>query len=199
MNPDPSQDTSLTLLERAKQQDSDAWGRLRDVYVPMIGNWCHRSGVPEVDIHDVTQEVFLAVHRNLARFRRDEPGQSFRKWLKSITRTKVVDFFRQRNQQAQAQGGTEAQQRLEQITAPEAPDHLIEQEEESILLQRAVELVTREYPNWYKLAFLFLVVEERSPEEVARVLSKKVSTVYVAKSRVLRRLKKEFADVLEFC
>jgi RNA polymerase sigma-70 factor (ECF subfamily) len=46
------------------------------------------------DAADLGREVFLAVAKGIASFRRDKPGDSFRGWLFGITRNKVVDHWR---------------------------------------------------------------------------------------------------------
>src|SRR5437773_255782 len=77
--------TSSTLLERARRQDPLAWGRLVDLYTPLVWRWCRRLNVKPDDTEDVCQEVLRAVHRALPEFRRDRPGYSFRGWLRAIT------------------------------------------------------------------------------------------------------------------
>ena len=52
--------TSLTMLERARANDPDAWARVLGLYRPLVAYWCSRAGVAPADVDDVTQEVFAA-------------------------------------------------------------------------------------------------------------------------------------------
>jgi RNA polymerase sigma-70 factor (ECF subfamily) len=78
--------TPLTLLERVRANDPEAWARLVALYRPLVLSWCTRAGVHAADAEDVAQEVFLAAAHALDHFRRDRPGDTFRGWLRVITR-----------------------------------------------------------------------------------------------------------------
>src|SRR5262245_30198027 len=93
----PAQLTSLSLLQRARTNDQEAWSRLTALYRPLVAFWCRQAHCPDGETDDVTQEVFAAVASGLGGFRRDRPGDSFRGWLRAITRNQVALHFR-RNQ-----------------------------------------------------------------------------------------------------
>src|SRR5262245_58913611 len=129
MNGNPSQDgfavsgTSSSLLDRVKADEAGAWDRLVVLYAPLLYHWCRRWKLQDEDLADVFQEVFKTLVVHLAEFRRDREGATFRGWLFTITRNKVLDHFRRRNRDAEAGGGTEAGNRLAQVPAPDAdPD-----------------------------------------------------------------------------
>jgi hypothetical protein len=83
---DANPSVGSTLLERLRAGQTDAWERLARLYGQTVYVWCRGAGVPEADAADVSQEVFAAVARHLADFRREGPGDSFRGWLWTITR-----------------------------------------------------------------------------------------------------------------
>ena len=133
--------TSLSLLEQARNRDETAWGRLVDLYSPMVVHWCNTSGVRAPDSDDLVQDVFQAVFKNLDGFRRDRKGDTFRGWLRSITRFKVQDYYRRRAAEPAAQGGTDARLRLERLTEAELGEDT--PEDLGALYRRALELVAR--------------------------------------------------------
>jgi RNA polymerase sigma-70 factor (ECF subfamily) len=51
-----------------------------------------KLGVPDADLDDVSQEVFLGVHRNLPRF---EGRASLHTWIYGICQRRAVDYRRQ--------------------------------------------------------------------------------------------------------
>jgi len=192
------QTTSLSLLERVRLRNTAAWNKLCDLYLPMVIQWCRWGAVREDDISDISQEVFLAVSKYIDSFRRSEKGQSFRAWLRTITKHKIIDFARGRGDEAHAAGGSDAQRKLVDVPAiaDESTDEQVISKENAILYARAMAIVVAEFPEWYRIAFTLLVIQERSPQEVADMVDKRVSAVYNVKARILRRLRTEFTELL---
>ena len=91
-----SQATSISLLQRLKARDESGWQRLLTLYGPAVYGWCRKAGLSEQDAADVGQEVFAAVSRNIADFRRERPGDSFRGWVCIISATKSATWAGQR-------------------------------------------------------------------------------------------------------
>ncbi len=112
--------TSLTLLQRIKTGDGEAWRRLVVLYTPLLRHWCERDGVRGPDAEDVVQEVLDAVVRGIGGFQRTREGETFRGWLRGITRHKILDHWRRQNRQPQARGGSEAQDELNAASDPHA-------------------------------------------------------------------------------
>jgi len=188
--------TSTSLLERVKAQDPEAWGRFTRLYTPLLYSWCRRFELTGEDTADVLQEVFRAVHAGIERFRSDRPGDTFRGWLWTITKSKIRDHFRSRQGTPEAEGGTQAYQQLQDIPdSPPADDSSQAASPTGCLAHRALELMKVDFqePTWQ--AFWKTAVEHRSPAEVAEELGMSVATVYQAKSRVLRRLRQELAGL----
>jgi RNA polymerase sigma-70 factor (ECF subfamily) len=103
----------MTLLEMASAGDRLAWERIVYLYAPLVDRWCRRMPLDEGQIHCVGQEVFLALFKNLGRFRKVNEGDGFRKWLWTLTRHKVLDELRRNRGEPRGVGGSEARQALE--------------------------------------------------------------------------------------
>src|SRR5438270_2675595 len=84
--PSPQAGTSVTLLERLRANEPDAWGVMVRLYSPLLFHWCARFGLRGADADDVAQETFREAATHLANFRRDRPGDTFRGWLRGIAR-----------------------------------------------------------------------------------------------------------------
>ncbi len=187
---------SSTLLERLKARRPEAWQRLVDLYGPVVYRWCRWSGVGAGDVPDVVQEVFTAIATHIAGFHRQRPGDSFTGWMRTITRNKVYDHFRQRQGRPQAQGGSDAQAALLRVREPPAAGPESPPGAEAAILPQALELVRAEFENRTWEAFWRAVIEGQSPAHVAADLGMSVQAVYQAKSRVLRRLRRELGELL---
>src|SRR5437016_7019951 len=103
-----STSTSRSLLARVNTNDAAAWERLVTLYTPLVWHWCRKMDLPRQEIADVFQEVFQSVAAHLHDFHRDRPGDTFRGWLRTITRNKVHDYFRRQNREPHAVGGSAA-------------------------------------------------------------------------------------------
>ena len=96
--------TSLTLLNRIRAHDAEAWMQVVTLYRPLVAHWCGRWGVVREDADDAIQEVFQAAWAGLPDFRRDRPGDTFRGWLRGITRNQLLMHFRRTGRHPQASG-----------------------------------------------------------------------------------------------
>src|ERR1043166_4729728 len=192
--------SSLSLLARVKANDPAAWDRLVTLYAPVVLGWCRRWDLQEQDAADVFQEVFSAVATHIAGFHRDQPGDTFRGWLRTIAMNKVRDHFRRLGRDPQGAGGTDALTRLAQLPSP-APIAEEEPRDDSAatngLFRRALELIRDQFEERTWQAFWRTAVEGRAAADVAADLRMTAGAVRVAKSRVLQRLREELGDLIE--
>jgi RNA polymerase sigma-70 factor (ECF subfamily) len=190
--------TSLTLLERARANEPGAWDRLVGLYAPLVWHWCSAAGLQPADADDAVQEVLLLAAANLASFRRDRPGDTFRGWLRTLTRNSLVTFLRRRARQPVGPGGTDAGLKLQEVA-----DARVELPEEDGapqlqgLYRRALELVRSEFEERTWQMFWLTVVEDREASAVAEQFGVTSAAVRKARSRVLHRLKLEVGDAIE--
>jgi RNA polymerase sigma-70 factor (ECF subfamily) len=197
--PDPHRLTSPTLLQRLRDNDAEAWRIMVQLYTPLVCYWCARGGVRGADAEDVAQEVFQAAASHMASFHRDRPGDSFRGWLRGITRNMVLQHFRRNDRHPKAAGGTDALLQLQGIAELEedAGDGTDPSEELDGLRRRALELVRCEFAERTWQAFWMTVVEGRAPADIAAEMGVSPTAVRMAKSRVLHRLKEAFGDLIQ--
>jgi RNA polymerase sigma-70 factor, ECF subfamily len=184
--------TSLSLLMKTKGGDPLAWQRFVYLYTPLVVRWCRRAGVVGADADDIAQEVFVTVLDRLGGFAHGaEPG-SFRGWLKVITRHKLGDYIRRSRSRPQT-----AEIVLEHLSRGEDAVEEIGAERK-LLAARALELLRTDFTEQTWRAFWRVVVDDRPVAEVARELGVSGNAVYMAKYRVLRRLRDEFGDLHDF-
>jgi RNA polymerase sigma-70 factor (ECF subfamily) len=181
------------LLERLRQPGQPAaWAQFVELYTPVLFAWARRLGLQSQDAADLVQEVFTVLVRRLPEFEYDRQ-QSFRKWLHTVTLNKWRDRCRRRSVRA-AEAGMAA---LDEVAEPAAADALDETEYRQSLVSRALEIMQAEFePATWQACWKF-VIEGRSAAEVARELGLTVNAVYLAKGRVLRRLRAELQGLLD--
>jgi RNA polymerase sigma-70 factor (ECF subfamily) len=191
-----SDSSGLSLAIRLRAGSADAWRELVNLYGPLVDSWCRRAGLSASARADVGQDVFLAVHRGIARFDSTQLHATFRGWLWTITRNAMLKW-RQR-QGPEPRGGSTALARLANIPEPwddSASDESPSTPDESAsLLRRALDQIrpTIEPKTWN--AFWNTVVLGRSAPDVAEEVDLTPAAVRQAKSRVLRRLRRQLGD-----
>jgi RNA polymerase sigma-70 factor (ECF subfamily) len=195
--PDPepgvSQTTRPSLLIRIRDaNDREAWRQFVDIYAPLIYGLARKRGLQDADAADVTQDVFRAVAAVISSWDYDPKRGSFRGWLHTVTRNKINDFLARK--QARGTGDTATQEFLEQQpdwATPDEDETSWQREAQQRIFAWAAERIRGEFQDSTWKAFWQVAVEGKSGEETARELHLSVGAVYVAKSRVLARLKKE--------
>jgi RNA polymerase sigma-70 factor (ECF subfamily) len=116
--PESPTGTSSSLLDRVRADEAGAWDRLVALYAPLLYHWCRRFRLQEEDLADVFQEVFKTLVVHIGQFRRVRQNDTFRGWLWTIARSKVLDLLRKRSREAPGGGGAGGD--LSQIPAPES-------------------------------------------------------------------------------
>jgi RNA polymerase sigma-70 factor, ECF subfamily len=196
--------TSVGLLARARLGEAGAWDQLVSLYAPLVYHWCRQARLTAVDAEDVGQDVFRAVFRKIGTFRRERVGDSFRAWLRRVTENKIIDHKRKNGAEPQGVGGSEAQRVMARVAADEGIDSAgsaagenATAGERRILFRQALIQLEPAFTKETWQAFWRVVADSQAPAAVARDLGMTVNAVYLAKSRVLRRFREEFADLVE--
>jgi RNA polymerase sigma-70 factor (ECF subfamily) len=183
--------TSISLLARLRQPgDDQAWQRFVSFYAPLLYHWAKKTGLPAGEIEDLVQDVFATLITRLPQFDYDG-GQSFRGWLRTIIVNRCRDWFRRRENQPHGAP------RETWDGSPDIAEWLAENEYRTQLASRALDLMRQEFEESTWRACFECVVNDRPAAEVARELGLTVNAVYVAKSRVLRRLRQELDGLWE--
>ncbi len=184
--------TSISLLKRLCQpQAEQAWQRFVALYTPLLFHWARKAGAQPPDDADLVQDVLTHLVQKLPLFEYDQ-GRSFRAWLKTVALNRWRDQQR-RWRPPQAEG---AQEQLATLADPQADDFEL-REHQGYLARRALELMQAEFQPATWKACWELTVRGRPAAEVAAELGLTENAVYVAKSRVLRRLRQELEGLLE--
>ena len=184
--------TPVSLLARLREpNDKQAWDRFVELYTPMIWEWLRRLQLEPNDASDLLQEVFVILLRKLPEFRYQRDG-SFRGWLRTIVANKHRDHLRRRLPTAIA-----APEHFDNRQTPDPAAVVSEKEYRELLVARALQLIQVDFQTVTWQAFWDTTVREQPAEAVAVRHGISVNAVYLAKSRVLRRLREELEGFLD--
>lgn len=190
--------TRATLIQRLKNwQDQSSWQDFFDTYWHLIYGVATKRGLSQSEAQDVVQETMVAVAKHMPTFTYDPAIGSFKAWLLNMTRWRIADQLRKRQQVGLFQdssneaGDGVAMDEISNETCPADLDRLWDDEWEKNLLEVAVSKARRRLdPKQYQI-FDFYVNKEWKPERIAKVLDVSVNQVYLAKHRVTEIIKEE--------
>lgn len=178
--------TSTSLLERLRQPtDPEAWARFVELYAPLLYRWSCRLGLQDADATDLVQDVFGILLRKLPAFDYDS-RRSFRGWLHTV----LLNHWRDHPRRQLVPLTVE-------VAVADPADEMREAEYRRYLVDRALRLMRSDFesPTWR--ACWECVANGRPAVEVAAELGLSIAAVYIARSRVLRRLRQELVGLLE--
>ncbi len=119
-----------------------------------------------------------------------EPAQSFRAWLKTVTRHVLCDFLAER-QREQGSGDSAIVRLLENVEAREELIRRLEAEFDRELLEEALRRVQGQVADQHWEVFRVTALEGLPGADAATRLGIPVSTVYMIKSRVQKAVREE--------
>jgi RNA polymerase sigma-70 factor (ECF subfamily) len=191
-------ETSVSLLERLRTtSDEAAWRRLDAIYRPLIRRWLLRSPGLGDEAEDIIQDVMAVLVRELPGFHRQRNG-SFRRWLRTITAHRVIAHHRARQNRPRPLGAPPEECPLAQLNDPHSELSLLwDEEHDKYVLRRLLELIEPMFEPTTLAAFRRVVFDEVGAAQAAAELGLSVTAVWLAKSRVLNRLRQEAAELID--
>ncbi len=178
-------DTRASLLLRLQQPDDErAWQEFVEIYQPLIERLAIRYGLQSADAQDISQEVLTRVAKAIPEWEHDPSRGTFRGWLTRVTRNLTIEQFRTRARRPLT--NPESGQ-LEQFQRN--ADSIFQLEQRRELFGWAARKVREHFTPATWQAFWLTAVEQRPPGEVAEHLGLTAGAVYIARSRVMARLR----------
>jgi RNA polymerase sigma-70 factor (ECF subfamily) len=190
--------TRQSLLLRAQTGDESAWKDLTALYRPLIVGWLLQQSVPRPEVDDLVQDILLAVVQSLPSFVHSGRRGAFRAWLRTIVHNCTCDFWKSRSRQAQASGDSGVAEVLRQLEDPHSGlSRQWDEEHDRYVMRCLLDLMELEFEPRTVQAFRRVALDGADSADVAQELGLSVGAVYVAKSRVLGRLRQEAEGLID--
>ncbi len=190
--------TRASLLLRLRDpRDEAAWTEFVDLYAPLLYGYARKQGLQDADAVDLCQEVLSAVAGSVGQLEYDPSRGSFRNWLFLILCRRLSNWRRAQRHRPRGSGDTGTQRLLEQCPAPQRGEEEWEAEWQRRVFAWACEQVRPTVTATTWQAFWRTAVENQPGKQVAADLGLSVAAVYLARSRVVARLKELVQSVQE--
>jgi len=195
--------TRLSLLARLKNwDDNEGWKRFFDTYWRLIYGTAIKAGLSDAEAQDVVQETVIAVAKKMNEFKYDPALGSFKGWLLTLTKWRISDQYRRRQQKEHVRWESlDETARTSDIESQADEqglqlDAVWEAEWQNNLMAAAIDRVKRKVGARQYQLFDLYVIKQWSVDEVAKTLKVSVSQVYQAKSRITPLIRSE-VEILE--
>ena len=190
---EPSPSTRASLIVRLRDPaDVEAWEEFTAIYGPLVRRLARAKGFQDADAADLSQDVFRAVAGAIDRWDPDPNRGSFRGWLFRIARNLIVNFLLAQKRRPRASGESAMRDLLEQQPARDldpADSALLDAEYRRELLSFALKRAREQFRTRTWQAFQRTAVDLESPERVAQDLGMTLGALYVARARVMARVR----------
>jgi len=195
LNPETRNSLLIELRDPANQQ---AWQEFTDIYRPLVYRLARMRGLQHADADDLSQQVLLSVAGAIGRWESDPQRARFRTWLKRVADNAITNALT-RMKPDQGTGRTSVAIRLHAEPVANGPSsELLCIEYQREVFQWAARQIKDEFRRNTWDAFWLTSVEGVDINEVADQLNKSRGAIYIARSRVIRRLNEKvqsFDDV----
>jgi RNA polymerase sigma-70 factor (ECF subfamily) len=185
-------DTRASLILKLGDADAQAWEEFVSMYRPVVYRMARRHGLQHADAEELVQEVMMAVSRAVGAWVPDTERGRFRVWLHRISRNLIVNYLTRPKHRVWGTGNSDVHRLIEaECDGNAAATQWFETEYRRQVLHRASKIVQGTVRERTWQAFWLSTMDDLPIGEVARQLGMSVGCVYIARSRVMARLREE--------
>ena len=188
-------ETSHSLIERVNDHaDGAAWAEFLGIYQPVVYRMARRRGLQDADAQDVVQQVFASIARSIDTWQAGTDRPPFRAWLTTVARNAITNALTRRPRD-RAAGSTSVVQQLNEVPAPDETTSEIIREARREIVHWVATQIRPEFTEQTWDIFWKTSIEGVAVADVSASTGRSVGAIYVARHRVLTRLKEKVGEV----
>jgi len=175
-------------------RDQDAWSQFLELYEPMVRAYCFQRKIQPADMDDIVQDVMSSVSASIKKFEYDPAKGRFRAWFGTVTANRIKSFLGKLNR---------IEEKSSRNGSLENPEHYVDPDTDWInifsetIFRSACGRIRGGFSDSTWSSFEATWMRNESAADVAMALGIPVHSVYVNKSRVLKRLESEIRILAE--
>ena len=186
--PSPPETRASLIVRLPDAADARAWDEFAAVYAPLVYRLARRHGLQPADADDLVQEVFSAVSRSIENWLDNSERGPFRAWLLRIAKNVAINFLTRPKYRPTGNGDEFHNLAQHAAVGGEAASEFDLEYRREIFRWAASQVRAAVTEKTWQ-AFWLTSVEGQPNETAARELKMSVGSVYIAKSRVMARLR----------
>jgi RNA polymerase sigma-70 factor (ECF subfamily) len=187
--------TRMSMLLRIKDGNEIGWDEFYDTYRPLIHLRAGDRGLLPDERDELLQNVMISIFKSKMIFSYDPEKGRFRTYLKNLVDRRAIDLLRKRRPEVADLDTLEEQGRQPSSSDHEKQERRWEKAWRQHLLRQGLVEVQRHVTEPIYQAFRRCTLERQDPKGVAKDLGISVASVYMAKHRVLARLRVILSDL----
>ncbi|SMP41209.1 RNA polymerase sigma-70 factor, ECF subfamily [Neorhodopirellula lusitana] len=189
-------DTNDNLIARVKNlSDGDSWSTFMNIYRPAVYRMARERGIQHADAEDLTQQVFVSVSKAIECWMPDPRKPPFRAWLIRITKNQIINVLSRVKPDA-GSGLTCVGEILDAIPGNgSAVEMEVNRETHAEAMRWATRKIRDEFSEVTWAMFTETAIDSIPAAEVAKRHGRSVGAVYLARFRVMQRLKEKAHEV----
>lgn len=188
--PHPPETRPSLILRLRDNCDAEAWQEFTAIYQPLVYRLARMKGLQDADAQELVQDVMVAVSGAVENWVPDADRGRFRHWLFRIARNLLVNYLTRRRFRPLGTGDSRIAAMLEQQCDRSSEESTVfDIEFRREVFRWAAEQVRGQVTEKTWNAFWRSTVDDRPVSAVARDLEMTVGSVYIARSRVMARLR----------
>lgn len=189
--------TSASLLAKLKDpSDQVSWEQFVRIYTPLVRYWLRRVNLQSHDVDDVLQQLMVKLVQKLPEYEYD-PERSFRGWLRRVVHNEFLHLKRSQRELTLGDPGNAETTLVKPLDKIVEPEDFWSREYADLVVALALPIMRDNFEETTWRACWLTTVDGEPAAAVAEKLGLSVGAVYIAKSRVLQKLREELAGLLE--
>jgi RNA polymerase sigma-70 factor (ECF subfamily) len=189
--------TAPSLLVRLRDaRDGMAWDQFVEIYSPLIYHFARSRGLQDADAADLMQDVLGAVAQGIQTFDYDPARGLFRSWLLTIVRHRLASRASRRQRHPEERATSlegDDDQSIERLASDDEAEW--QRGYQLRLLHWGLDRIRHEFEDRTWRAFWLTALERQPAREVGEQLGLTQGAVYIAKSRIVARLKDRLRQI----
>jgi RNA polymerase sigma-70 factor (ECF subfamily) len=187
--------TTTQILENLKySSDNAGWSCFRDYFYPVIVRFAKRMGLNPDDAEDAAQETMIAFIKAYRTDKYQRQQGKLSHWVMGVARNVIRNHCRKQPKISPSAKSNSMVSMPQDIEDEQAVRHTWQTEWRNVLLQRCLIQARNEFDAKTFLAFELYALRGKPAAQVCEELNMSPNAVYIAKNRVLTKIRLLYTD-----